>query len=340
MVHKHNYRVILFVFFICLLSITIILPAFAQEATKDGEMILILPGEIRDMNWNQTNFTAFSKVSENIGIKCNYMENVPVNQLEEIVKRSSDQGMKLIIIAGSQYSKVVDNIASDFPEIHFCIINGELESDDRNVTSIIIREYEASFLAGIIAGFLTDSGKIGLAGGESNNLMIMVMNAFESGSRVGSPNVKPIRTYIHSWKDVELGRQIASSMIDKGADILFFYANTISSAIITEAEKENVRCIGFTYDQNNISPDTVIASVYYDLSPLYSYIIEGFSKEELVSGNSGFGLTEGIFAISYGSGIPDHIRQIVSDAEDSILRGQVIEFLANFPEGLNNRETE
>jgi basic membrane protein A len=170
-----------------------------------------------------------------------------------------------------------------------------------NICPVLPKEYEASFLAGLIAGYTTKTGKIGIAGGFPNKLMIRLLNTYEYGARIGSPRVEVIRAYANSWSDVTLGKQMAGSMIDKGADVLFFYANQVGLGAIQSCKKW-------------------IATKYMagELEPIVNEL----------------GMSEGVISMSFTDEVSPEVREIVEQAADLIAEGKLLKFVSQFPEAL------
>jgi len=57
---------------------------------------------------------------------------------------------------------------------------------------------------------------------------------------------------------------MAETMIANGADTLFVYANQVGLGSIQAAKEKGVKFIGFSSNQNDIAPGTVVASIVFD----------------------------------------------------------------------------
>lgn len=211
--------------------------AAMAKSPGDYKMVLILPGPINDQSWNATNYAGLLAANKELGTNIEYVENVQASDYESTFRNYADRGYDLIMAAGTQFDEPAQRVAPNYPKTTFMVINGVVAKEP-NVCPILPKEYEGSFLAGIIAGKTTKNGKIGLVGGFPNKLMIRLLNTYEFGARVGTPEVKAMRAYANSWSDVALGKQMATSMIEKGADVLFFYANQVGLGAIQAARRK------------------------------------------------------------------------------------------------------
>jgi basic membrane protein A len=323
------------VFFMAVcIALAAIAPAMAEaKAPKDHKIVLILPGPINDQSWNATNYAGLVACNEELGTAMEYVENVQASDYESTFRNYAERGYDLIMAAGTQFDEAANRVASKYPDSVFCVVNG-LVSQGPNVRPVLPKEYEASYLAGIIAGFTTETGKVGMVGGFPNKLMVRLMNTYEYGVRIGSPEAKANRAYSNSWSDVALGKQMATSMIDKGADVLFFYANQVGLGAIQAAKEKGVKFVGFASNQNDIAKGTVVASVYFDFADMYKWTLGKFMDGTLAPEVNQAGVAEGIVKVAYSDQVPDEVRAQVEKAEKAITSGNLLYFASEFPESL------
>ena len=312
-----------------------VVPGMASDKKPgDYKIVLVLPGPINDQSWNATNYAGLLACNEKLGTSMEYVENVQASDYESTFRNYAERGYDLIMAAGTQFDEAANRVASKYPNSVFCVVNG-MVSNGPNVRPVLPKEYEASYLAGIIAGFTTKTGKIGMVGGFPNKLMVRLMNTYEYGVRIGSPEVSANRAYANSWSDVALGKQMATSMIDKGADVLFFYANQVGLGAIQAAKEKEVKFVGFASNQNDIAKGTVVASVYFDFAAMYTWTLEKFMEGTLAPEVNGAGVAEGIVKVAYTDQVSEEVRGYVKQAEEAISNGNVLYFASQFPESLD-----
>ena len=287
----------------------------------------ILPGMIGDQSWNKTNYDGILKCREDLGVDLEYMENVAESDFEAVLTSYAQQGYGLVIAAGSQFDEAVAAVAPDYPETTFCVVNGSY-CGGKNVAPVFPKEYEASYLASIIAGNVTQSGTLGVIAGYPNTPMEHLLDVYEKNAvglaaGRGIPNPRALRCYANSWTDVELGRKIAEQMIDSGADTLFIYANQVGLGCIEAAKERHVKVIGFSDNQNDLGEGTVIASINFDFATLYSWTVQQYLSGEL-RGNRihEIGIREGLFVPTYPTGTPQALKDAVDQGISDFLDGK------------------
>lgn len=287
----------------------------------EPKIVVILPGETNDQSWNKANYEgilACQKKAEKEKFSLEYQSNVAEKDFESVIRKYAKNGYNLIILAGSQFEDIVSSVSGDYPEVDFCILNGRSKVG-RNVFSVYPKEEEASHLAGIIAGNITQTGILGTIAGYPNEAMETLLDQYEKDVRQLAadrklPNAEVLRAYANSWEDEELGKEIADQMIGKGADVLFIYANNVGNGCIEAARENGVKVIGFSEDQNDLAPGTVVASIKFDFEKIYTWIFNYYMNGKL-NGNQvyGVGVDEGIFTPIYTEDVPMEVQQAVNE---------------------------
>jgi len=294
--------------------------ASAEQSPKKGaadyKIVLILPGPINDQSWNATNYAGLVACNETLGTKMEYVENVQAADFESTFREYAERGYNLVLAAGSQFDEAIATVAPNYPNTTFCAVNGST-SNGANVAPIFPKEYEASYIASIIAGYVTKNGNFATIGGFPNKPMEHLMDVYEKNAiavatKRNITGAKATRAYANSWDDVALGKQMAEQMIDNGADTLFVYANEVGLGSIEAAKAKGVKFIGFSSDQTTIDPNTVVASVVFDFKKFYVWAVQQYIAGDL-SGNMVHeaGIKEGIFVPVYTENISQEIKAAV-----------------------------
>ena len=136
----------------------------------------------------------------------------------DLVRRDFD----LIYGIGFLLKESIEEIAEQHPDNKFGLVD-EI-SDRPNVASIMFKEQEGAFLAGVAAALMTKSDKIGFVGG----MDIPVIERFEAGFLAGvaavNPEIKVDVQYTGEFGKAELGKATANRMYSSGVDIIFHAA--------------------------------------------------------------------------------------------------------------------
>lgn len=306
--------------------------AAEQDATAgaagDYKIVLLLPGPINDQSWNATNYAGLVKANETLGTNIEYVENVQPADFESTFRNYAERGYDLIMAAGTQFDEAANNVAAAYPDTKFTVVNGMI-ANGANVAPIFPKEYEASYIAALIAGEVSPNGQFATIGGFPNDAMVKLLDVYEAtavrlAQERGLADAQATRAFANSWDDVALGKQMAESMIDAGADTLFVYANQVGLGSIQAASEKGALFIGFSGNQNDVAPGTVVASVAFDFETFYTWTIEKFINGTL-EGNTVHqaGIAEGIFLPVYTDAISPEIQAKVEAGMQAAAAGEV-----------------
>jgi basic membrane protein A len=303
-------------------------PQATEKSAGDYKIVLLLPGPINDQSWNATNYAGLEKANATLGTKMEYIENVQAADFESTFRNYAERGYDLIMAAGTQFDEAANKVAKEYPNTKFTVVNGMM-SEGENVAPIFPKEYEASYIAGLIAGEVSPNGQFATIGGFPNDAMEKLLDVYEatavSGAQErGLADAQATRAYANSWDDVALGKQMAESMIDSGADTLFVYANQVGLGSIQAAKEKGATFIGFSGNQNDVAPGTVVASVAFDFETFYTWAIDMFIKGEL-AGNMVHqaGIAEGIFNPVYTNQISPEVQAKVEAGMQAVVNDEI-----------------
>lgn len=147
-----------------------------QESIK-SDIVLITDGNsVNDDGYNQSAWEGVSSFADENSMTCRYYQPVldngelTVENVEKYVKLSSDNGAKFIVFPGEVFSVSAYEIAPDYPEISFILVDGRPHASDNNidrfVNNVMCVQFDSS-QAGFLAGYMsviTGNTKLGFFG--------------------------------------------------------------------------------------------------------------------------------------------------------------------------------
>ena len=302
------------------------IPVMADEPDYASmKIVLILPGSIDDQSWNASNNAGAKACDEALGTSIEVVESVPVEEFEATFTEYGEKGYDLVMSAGSQFDEACAAVAPGYPETTFTVINGQV-SETENMVPVFPKEYEGSYLAGIVAGYATENGKFAVMGGESNAPMVKLMDTYEAAAlgvceERGIEGAEANRSFLNTWTDVSITKSMTDQMIDNGADTVFCYSNEGASGAVQYAEDKGATFVDFSAYKNEES-DCVAASINMNWAGVYPWIIEGVAKGEL-TGAQQVGVKEGVFEALLTDKVSDECKAAVDKAIEDISAGNV-----------------
>src|SRR5215510_12929955 len=116
-----------------------------------------------DKSFNAAAWEGVKRARDELGIFLRDVEPGDPTSIEPSMRAFAERGYDLIVGVGFAQAPIMDDVAHDYPNIKFAIIDGAI--DLPNVASLNFKEHEGSFLVGMIAARTSKTGKIGFVGG-------------------------------------------------------------------------------------------------------------------------------------------------------------------------------
>ena len=264
-----------------LLSLTAAQAAFKLEGRPKVAMLHL--ATVDDGGWSEALDRARVKTQEALGLKIAFSQKVPEDGaiVLQLVDRYVREGYNIIIGTSWGYGEALLRAARKHPHVAFLNCAGATTAS--NLESFYARTYQGWYLAGIIAGHLTRTEKIGAIGAYRMGPVTWDLNAFLRGAQSVNPAVEMIGVYVNSWYDPGRERQAAESLLARGVDVL---GSTLSAPGPHRAFQDRGRwSVGFQIDMSGEAPKGVATSMVYKweayLIPTIRAIVEGTWSPEV-----------------------------------------------------------
>lgn len=134
---------------------------------------------------------------------------------------ASHEDYDILITGTEQMSPILQRVAAKHPEKTFILYDGKVNytaCDCRNVYSILYKQNEGSYLAGVYAALMSRSGIIGVIGGQDNSVINDFIVGYEQGAEDTRADIKILKNYSGSWNDPAIGRELSLEMYRQGAE--------------------------------------------------------------------------------------------------------------------------
>lgn len=282
-----------------------------------------------DKSFNEAAFVGADRYSKETGNGFKDFEPNSETQYEQALKRFARRKADLIVAVGVGYSVAVRNVAADFPNVKFTVIDAII--DLPNVQSVTFKENEGSFLVGMIAAMKTESNTIGFLGG----MDIPLIRRFERGYRQGARFVRDDLTFIENyvgttpsaWNDPIKAAEMARSQYARGADIIFSAAGPSGLGAIQAAKDSGNLAIGVDSNQNHVAPGFVLTSMLKRVDLAVYNAMTAAQNGNWQAGHTVMGLAEG--GVDYAMDehnaalITEEMRTRLEEARAKIVSGEI-----------------
>lgn len=318
--------------------------ASSGETSKEDAFSIAMVtdvGGIDDKSFNQSAWEGVKAYGKEHGLSEGdggfaYLQSKSEADYESNLNLLLRRDFNLIFGVGYMMEDAISAIAEENPETQFTIIDGTVKAD--NVASVMFKEQEGAFLAGVAAAKMSQSGKIGFVGG----MDIPVINRFHAGFVAGAKSVNPDieiqEKYTEAFDKADLGKITANSMYSSGVDVIFHAAGATGNGVFSEAKerkakdpKANVWVIGVDadqYEEGKVDDTTnvTLTSMLKGVNAAVVDISNRAKKGEFPGGETlTYGLAEdGVKLADSRGAIPEDVQAIIDEYKEKIISGEIV----------------
>ena len=312
--------------------------ASSSGSEEDFSIVMVTDvGGVDDKSFNQSAWEGMEAWGEEHGLEkgpdgYNYIQSDEDSQFVTNLNTALNSNFDLIYGIGFKLQPAMADVAEQNPDQNFVIIDEQIEAD--NVASVLFKDHEAAFLAGVAAAETTETDHVGFIGGQES----AVIDRFEAGFVAGVEAVNPDITidveYAGSFGDAALGKQLAAAMYSSGADVIYHASGDTGNGVFSEAidrmnsnPDEQLWVIGVDrdqtaegeYDGGNLTLTSTLKGVGQAVQDIANESMEGnFPGGEI----SNFGLAEDSVGITDGA-LSEETIKTVEDYKQQIIDGDI-----------------
>jgi basic membrane protein A and related proteins len=300
-------------------------PAAAEEeAPPKFRMALILQGTIDDGNWNGMAYRGLLSVEE-MGFETTYTESVDDADVARVMRNYATEDWDVIWAHSGTYPNAVMEVAPDFPETSFAVPTGPGLDFPSNVWQVTHEWEDAYFLAGAMAGLMTETNVVGQVGGIPIPIYSASMISYNMGVQHTNPDAKVFEpVFVGDFNDPVAAKQAAAAQIEEGADIICSSVDLGVYGMIEAArEQEGVKIMTILSDMYETAPDAVISSALMDYPEAVIAVAEYIANGE-VGGVHRMSWSEGnAHWADLHDAVPDDVIAKLAEIEKELLAGNI-----------------
>ncbi|MDP3967624.1 MAG: BMP family ABC transporter substrate-binding protein [Nocardioides sp.] len=257
--------------------------------------------------------------------------NEPATARAERLRQLAEEGHDPIVAAGFVYTPEVTEVAGEYPETSFAVVDGAAEGD--NVTNLSFAPQEGSFLVGVAAGLKTETDQVGFIGGVENFIIIPFAAGFEAGVEAVNPDATVEYRWLSdegddtAFNNAPGGETAANALYDGGADIVFHAAGGSGAGLFTAAEEQDKLAIGVDSDQYLSAPESqqehILTSALKRVDVAVFEFVQAFVEGDVTTGFDVYDLARDGVGYATSGGQLDDIEDELEDYRQQIVDGEI-----------------
>ena len=279
-----------------------------------------------DGGWGTNCHEGFqAAVAQFDNVKTYEVENVALENMTSTIMQYCVAGVDLILSPDTDLSDAIAEVAPQYPDTKFAVIDGTYTAD--NALSMSQDNAEIGFVAGVLAASMSASGSVGFVGGVESEQILKASAAMEAGAKYVDPDITFTSVMSGSWTDVAKGKEIGLSMINTNqADVLFSFASGVDSGVREACESaENVYFIAQPSEALDTAPDITITSIVQSNEALLYHAISTAIDGSFEGGYYTAGFEEGGTCSlgKFGSFVDEEVISAANDVVAKIKSGEI-----------------
>jgi basic membrane protein A len=305
-------------------------PTGSGGTGSKGAVGFLYVGPKNDFGYNQAAYEGSLAVGKAFpDLKIIQAENVPEtevasSQMEQMIA----SGAKIIFPTSFGHLDPALVVAERHPDVTF-FHQGGLKTAP-NLGTYFGTIWQAEYLAGIVAGKMTKTNKLGFIVSIPISQVLLNVNAFTRGAQSVNPAVTTTVVFTNEWCNKGKQADAANSLIDQGVDVLTQHQDC-TSTIIQTAEARKIYTVGYHADASTFAPTGWLTAPVWNWGPLYVDMVktalDGKFKGSKYDGKYRAGLKEGVVELApFGKAVPAEVQTAVETAKKGIIDGTLNPF--------------
>lgn len=299
-------------------------PPTSQAPEEKLKVGFVMIGNVTDGGWNTSHENGRLYLAKEMpDVETMAVEKVPDGggDSERVMRQLIEKGAKVIFATSFGYGDSVKKLAKEFPEVYFLHCTGLNTAE--NLSTYDIREYEGTYLTGMVAGKMTKTNVIGYVAANPIPAVIRAVDGFAMGVKAVNPNAKVKLLWTSTWFDPAKEKDAALSLADAKADVLAQYQD--SPAVQQAAQERGIYSIGYHADMRKFAPQANLTSFTWNWGPIYvkevKAYLDGSWKGQAIWASMQEGAAE--IAPLNKELVPADVKALVEETKQKLSSGQM-----------------
>src|SRR6266550_9432031 len=237
-------------------------------------------GQLEDKSFNEFSWKGVQDGASAVGGTAKNIVTKDIADYKQNIQQFVDQKFDVIVTVGFLIGTETLAAAKANPSVQFFGVDQFVaDPSPANYQGLLFSEAQAGYLAGIVAGTITKSGKIGAVGGRSDvPPVVNYIKGYENGAKSVKSTVTVSINYVEDFNAPDKGEASAKTMIGQGVDVLFQVAGLTGAGVLRAACNAKVYGIGVDVDQYLSLPDSAACIITSAEKHLQNAVRDGIKR--------------------------------------------------------------
>lgn len=299
-------------------------------AAEIKSIAVLVPEQGTDYGWNQQGLDAGRTVARKYNLEFIPVEGLGYGDIRPTLRELAADGVSLLILHASGYAESGAEVAQEM-KVPIAIAGKPDATKPGLIADYTAGGHEGAYLAGVLAAKMTRTGTLGIVVSGEPVPWNTQSAGFVMGAKATKPGIRVIYAVIGpaAYADAAGGRRVTESVISAGADIIFGQGDGSSFGMIEAVETSKavdggkVWFIDVIGDKSSLDKGHLLTSVVWDLTPIYSALVEDLRADKFGTRTFSLGLADDSVRLLKTSHIPGPVWTEVMAVRDKIVDGSL-----------------
>ena len=294
-----------------------------SPAGRDYKIAIVLPGTITDGGWNQLGYEGVKQAGDRLGSEVAYVEKVAQADQTESLAEFARQGYKLVVGHGGQFDAAIQQVAADFPDTFFLVVNGDVAGE--NYACVRTNYNQMLYLCGAIGASMSKTKKLAYLAGMEFKSTQQQGKAMSLGAKSIDPNVEVVSSFVGDFNDIAKAKESALALISSGVDAIFHNLDNSAPAVLQTAQEQGIYAFGNNVDQFDLAPKAILTSAIQDIGGAITSVAELAGQGKIEGKKYIIGLeTPDIVRLGkFNDAVPAEVQSKVKSISEDMVAGRL-----------------
>jgi basic membrane lipoprotein Med (substrate-binding protein (PBP1-ABC) superfamily) len=285
----------------------------------------ITTGSINDFGYNYAHNQGrlFLQSALPNQVETSIVENIPESaEVERVMEKMVAQGTRLIFSTSYGFFDPALRVVARHPNVIILQCGRESPNPIKNFATYNARAFEPMYVAGLVAGKVTKTNRMGFVAAHPVPVILQEINAFTLGARSVNPKVTVRVVWTNNWCDPPSEAEATKGLIEQGVDVLAMHLDS-PIVVAQTAEKHGVYCVGYHTDLHKYAPKGFLTGAQWNWGPLYVSVVKSIENHTWKAADTVYGLDADCMKVApFGPAVPKDVQAQALAVKDKIAKHQ------------------
>ena len=276
---------------------------------------------VSEIGWTKQHSLGMEAIQAEFGdnVEVTVIDNIFLPQdAERVFRELAAAGNDLIFGTSFSHGTPMQKVAPRFPDTVFEHCSGIKHLN--NLGTFEAKYFEGTYVAGVTAGHVSKTAKIGFIGGFPIPDIVGPANALLRGAQSVNPDITCNVIFLNSWFDPGKEKEAAKTLIAQGCDVICSMTDTATGVQV--AGENNVWSVGYASDMAQFANGKHLTAFTLNWTSVYVQAAKDVAAGTWATEERWQGFADGIVEMSpYNADLSAEVVAAAEKARTDIIAG-------------------